>query len=591
MAEKDPTIRLRRAVKENNLFLVKRLAKRTDIRNPDPTHKRFTSLAWAAVLGHEETFEYLLSASHDDREVSRVSIQQDSENNTTLILLADARPPVSASVSTDHEFYGATLRMARLYYERYPDTLDWANSDGKTAMHMAAMRGNEELVRMLCDFGADIDLADNEGNTPLHYASAWGHVLIVQALIERGCQFNMRNNDGSTPSDYAYSVGIREVLQDTARVQVENNRKARKAAQAAAREAEWQGQVPPLTAARLSNGSIPRQSDGSIRMRSGSGTSRTTTTSDSGEYDSHSTPARSRPVPPAFSSLSPQRNGTPLPPPPHSPPHPSASSIGSNSILSIPSPTPALHGNLAPASITTTGLSPIANRMRERDMEAMEKYKLRNRSGSAATASTDAASQNDSAVSSGGRSKDDDATSLQSYMTVGSVAPRRLLRPSASAAQLRGTPQPLTSSSSSTASRQPDTRNRSGTDPDILHQQSFSPGITPPPRVEKTPASPATPTQTSTRPPLIKASNSRDSTKDAEFFGPSSEFAKFPPPPPGPALAERSHTPTLLSRRLPFLLSSHKHNEKSGEDKEKHHHHIFSHKRNSSANSVASRIT
>lgn len=97
MAEKDSTTRLRRAVKgsscarcsgswsrlalhanhvrttpENNLFLVKRLIKRTDIRNPDPTHKRYTSLAWAAVLGHEETFEFLLSSGHDDRERSKV---------------------------------------------------------------------------------------------------------------------------------------------------------------------------------------------------------------------------------------------------------------------------------------------------------------------------------------------------------------------------------------------------------------------------------------------------------------------------------------------------------------------------------------
>ncbi|KAI0089329.1 hypothetical protein BDY19DRAFT_138828 [Irpex rosettiformis] len=56
MAEKDATVRLRRAVQENNLFLVKRLIKRTgDMRNPDPTHKRFTSLAWAAILGNEET--------------------------------------------------------------------------------------------------------------------------------------------------------------------------------------------------------------------------------------------------------------------------------------------------------------------------------------------------------------------------------------------------------------------------------------------------------------------------------------------------------------------------------------------------------
>jgi hypothetical protein len=91
MAEKDATVRLRRAIKglfhvdltsslmtplctENNLFLVKRLIQRTDMRNPDPGPKRYTSLAWAAVLGHEETFEFLLTAGHDDEELSRVRL-------------------------------------------------------------------------------------------------------------------------------------------------------------------------------------------------------------------------------------------------------------------------------------------------------------------------------------------------------------------------------------------------------------------------------------------------------------------------------------------------------------------------------------
>ena len=60
------------------MFLVKRLIKRTgDMRNPDPTHKRFISLAWAAVLGNEETFEYLLNAGHDEDEHSRVRVFTD----------------------------------------------------------------------------------------------------------------------------------------------------------------------------------------------------------------------------------------------------------------------------------------------------------------------------------------------------------------------------------------------------------------------------------------------------------------------------------------------------------------------------------
>lgn len=76
---------------------------------------------------------------------------QDSDNNTILILLAEARPPLSSSYGSgpsDHEFFSANLRMARLYYDHYPDILEWANVEGKTPLHVAAMKGNEELVRV-----------------------------------------------------------------------------------------------------------------------------------------------------------------------------------------------------------------------------------------------------------------------------------------------------------------------------------------------------------------------------------------------------------------------------------------------------------
>ncbi|KIJ56703.1 hypothetical protein M422DRAFT_149726 [Sphaerobolus stellatus SS14] len=196
MAEKDISTRLRRArTLENNFFIVKRLLERTnDMRNADPVGPRYTSLAWAAVLGNEETFEYLLERGHDDDELSK-----DAENNTILILLAGLP---SDSVQE------AALRMGRLYLERYPFVLDWSNAQGKTALHMAALKGNEDFVGMLCDFSADVDLADLLGNTPLHYASSWGHLLVVKLLIERGCQFAARNNEGYTATDYAYSYVV-----------------------------------------------------------------------------------------------------------------------------------------------------------------------------------------------------------------------------------------------------------------------------------------------------------------------------------------------------------------------------------------------
>ncbi|KAI0750775.1 hypothetical protein C8Q80DRAFT_1153869 [Daedaleopsis nitida] len=578
MAEKDASARLRRAVKENNLFLVKRLIKRTDMRNPDPYNKRYTSLAWAAVLGHEETFEFLLSSGHDDQEYSK-----DSENNTILLLLAGARPPPSSPHSngmSEQDFLGATLRMARMYIDRYPDILDWANTDGKTALHVAALKGNEELVRMLCDLCADFDLADNEGNIPLHYASAWGNIPVVQLLIERGCQYSARNNQGFTPSDYAYSIMTRDTLQETARIQYENNKKARRNVyqQAAARGNEWGGaahmQIYPPSPRDPSYG----KNNGG-RVRSGSGTSHTTTTSNSGDVFDTSA------LPPSQSTSrfwsSPSRRPAPLPSGSHSPAQPSASSTSSTfgfaaSPVSQPNSATLLpNSNPNPAS----ALSPIATRMRERDADAMEKYKLRQRSGSATTASTDSPSQNESGSPPppAPPPKDTDDISKLPSLVSGSVAPRRRLRPSASAAQLRTNPQPLTIPVNS--SQEP--RSRSGTSPAML-KPTLNPFSSPPGESSALP----TPTQNSTapRPSMSRSVNSQPLLPEKNYTGPPSEYARFPPPPMTEE-SERSATPTTAtasthSRRLPFnLLSSHKTSMES-------HVSTGTHRRNASVNAV-----
>jgi len=80
-----------------------------------------------------------------------VSRYQDLDNNTILTLLADFKSSVTApyrSAPNDCYASAAALRMAKLYYDRYPYIRDWANSQGKTALHAASMRGNEEVVRV-----------------------------------------------------------------------------------------------------------------------------------------------------------------------------------------------------------------------------------------------------------------------------------------------------------------------------------------------------------------------------------------------------------------------------------------------------------
>lgn len=483
MAEKDASARLRRAVKENNLFLVKRIIQRTDMRNSDPGPKRYTSLAWAAVLLHEETFEFLLTSGHDDHELSR-----DSENNCILMLLADQKP---SSSNLDHsDSMRAILRMARLYYDRYPKTLNWQNIHGKTALHFASQKGNEELVRMLCDLGADYNLTDNKGNTPLHYASSWGHIGVVQLLIERGCLYNAHNNDGFTPSDYAYSFNTKDTLQDTARLQYENKKNSRKNIYASKASERAATPTPPIAITPL-----PRDRDFRLqlpRTRSGSGT---TSTSDSGELDS---------------------NG--LTPGPHSS-HSVASSPSQPSASSMSHYHSSHSGNLSQSSmapyqssLNNSALSSLANRVRERDADAIEKY--RNRSESQGTSSTENRSQNGSYISANG----DDSSSVNG---LGSTTPKRL-RPSISASQLRST-SPIPSPQPSA-----EVRSRSGTHP----------------------TSPlAGPTPVLTRSTSVSVTSP---SPDLETYtGPPSQYAQFPEP---PVLEEG--TSTMASRRMAFHPST-----------------------------------
>jgi len=555
------------------LFSVKRLIKKTDMRNPDPGNKRYSSLAWAAVLGHEETFDFLLSSGHDDREYSK-----DSENNTILILLADTRPPLSEAYSSgpsDNEFLNTTLRMARSYVDRYPITLDWANIEGKTALHVAAMKGNEELVQMLCDLGADVDLADNDGNTPLHYASAWGHITIVQLLIERGRQYNLRNNEGFTPADYAYSLNTKEVLEDTVRSQFEINKRTRRGVfqQAAQRGTEWSAaasHLPPPPRMYTSN-------SGSNRMRSGSGTSRTTTTSDSGDFFETQSSSRSHPA--LSSSLSPARRTMALPSA-HSPSPMSAnSSIHPSYAAGVAAASSQSHSSLAPPALSNpaSALSPIANRMRERDADAIEKYKLRQRSGSGTTASaaSESTSGTGSALPSASMGTDDELTALHTLVT-GSVAPRRRLRPSASAAQLRSN----TLVAGPNQNGHDVLRHRSGTSP--VANQFPSPATSP--LSENSVLS--TPMQVGPGRVTVKRSGSTHETSKErplreKFMGPSMDYARFPPPPakePPEKTAAPTTTPTTQTRRLPFnLLSSHM----FGGD-----HGSAAHKRNASASAA-----
>jgi ankyrin repeat protein len=78
---------------------------------------------------------------------------------------------------------------------------------GITALHIAAMKGNTDIVKMLLDKGANPNAAvtsgAEKGSTPLMAAVAGGYVEIVKLLVAKGADVNAKDDHGLTALDYA----------------------------------------------------------------------------------------------------------------------------------------------------------------------------------------------------------------------------------------------------------------------------------------------------------------------------------------------------------------------------------------------------
>ncbi len=53
-------------------------------------------------------------------------------------------------------------------------------------IHLAALRGQADVLALLCDHGSPLNDADADGSAPLHKALTQGHVEAAQHLLAYG---------------------------------------------------------------------------------------------------------------------------------------------------------------------------------------------------------------------------------------------------------------------------------------------------------------------------------------------------------------------------------------------------------------------
>jgi uncharacterized protein len=87
----------------------------------------------------------------------------------------------------------------------YP--IDSANSNGYTAVILAAYDGQPAALEFLLSAGANPCLGDRHGNTALMGALFKGEAKIARRLIDTKCPIDQTNNAGETALDFATLFG------------------------------------------------------------------------------------------------------------------------------------------------------------------------------------------------------------------------------------------------------------------------------------------------------------------------------------------------------------------------------------------------
>ncbi|OIT08427.1 PREDICTED: potassium channel AKT1-like [Nicotiana attenuata] len=126
--------------------------------------------------------------------------------NNLLQHLKEQRDPIMIAVLADIEHMLAQGRMdiplslcfaanrgddllLRQLLKRGTDPNE-SDSNGRTALHIAASNGNVECILLLLDFGADPNRKDSEGNVPLWDAMVGKHEAAIKLLVDNGAKIS-----------------------------------------------------------------------------------------------------------------------------------------------------------------------------------------------------------------------------------------------------------------------------------------------------------------------------------------------------------------------------------------------------------------
>jgi ankyrin repeat protein len=86
------------------------------------------------------------------------------------------------------------------------------SADGDTALHVAALWGDEAAVDQLIKAGAFVDEPGGGGRTALYYAALKGHVSVAERLIAASADPDHVGDLGMSPRGIAQQIGDERMI-------------------------------------------------------------------------------------------------------------------------------------------------------------------------------------------------------------------------------------------------------------------------------------------------------------------------------------------------------------------------------------------
>ena len=179
-----------------------------------------TPLSNAAGCDNVSALKFLIEKSYfgllDDDRAELMAIAASKGKYENLEFMLNNGFNCNVCYRTDPILYwalqSAKLDIIRLLCEHGAD-VNAVNDEGAAPVFDASAAGLTDILEYLINHGACVDNKTNDGSTPLIIACCYNQIDVVKILLSNKCNIEIKTNDGITALLYAIGCGNTELVQ------------------------------------------------------------------------------------------------------------------------------------------------------------------------------------------------------------------------------------------------------------------------------------------------------------------------------------------------------------------------------------------